>query len=78
MTKRDKLLDKLKQRPNNVTFNDVRRVLENEGFELDRMSGSHHIFLKADIIFVVPSHRNRVKVRYVKRLIEIIEEHGRS
>lgn len=75
MVKRDKLLDKIKLRSNNVTFEDVRKLLEAEGFYLDRISGSHHIFQKEGMIFVVPAHRNRVKIMYVKRLIEIIEEH---
>ena len=75
--RRDKLLEKLKNQPNNVTFGDVRKLLETEGFILDRISGSHHIFCKGSIIFAIPTHRNRVKVVYVKRVIEIIEEHGK-
>jgi predicted RNA binding protein YcfA (HicA-like mRNA interferase family) len=78
VTKRDKLLDKLKQSPHNVTFDDVRRVLEDEGFQLNRVSGSHHIFKKGEMIFVVPSHGKRVKVFYVKRLVEIVEKYGGS
>ena len=78
MSKREKLLEKLKQSPFNVSFADIRRLLESEEFFLDRVNGSHHIFRKADIIFVVPVHQNRVKAIYVKRVIEIIEEHGKS
>ncbi len=78
MTKRDKLLDRVKQSPHNVTFADIRKLLESEDFVLDRIAGSHHVFRKADIVFVVPVHQNRVKVVYVKRVIEIIEEHGKS
>ena len=78
MTKREKLLDRLKQSPHNVTFADIRKLLESEAFVLDRVTGSHHIFRKADIVFVVPVHQNRVKAVYVKRVIEIIEEYGKS
>lgn len=73
MVKRDKLIERLKNSPNNVTFTDIHKLLELEGFILDRISGSHHIFQKADIIFVIPVHRNRVKSVYVKRVIELIE-----
>ncbi len=79
MTQRDKLLEKIKRSPNNVTFDQVRKLLESESFYIDRVTGSHHVFRKGDIIFVVPVHNNRVKLVYVKRLIEIIEEsHGKS
>ncbi len=41
MSKKDKLL---KSSPNNITFEDIRKLLELEGFDLDRITGSHHIF----------------------------------
>jgi predicted RNA binding protein YcfA (HicA-like mRNA interferase family) len=41
---------------------------------LDRITGSHHIFLKNDITFVIPVHNNKVKTVYVKRVIELIEQ----
>ena len=78
MSKREKLLEKLRHSPYNVSFADIRRLLEAESFFLDRVTGSHHIFRKADIVFVIPVHQNRVKAVYVKRVIEIIEEHGKS
>ncbi len=74
MTKRNKLLERLKNSPNNVKFTDIRKLLELEGFILDRITGSHHIFQKDDMVFVIPVHSNRVKSIYVKRVIELIEE----
>ncbi len=73
MVKRDKLLQRLKNSLNNVTFQEIRKLLELEGFILDRITGSHHIFTKADIVFVIPVHRNRVKSVYIRRVIELIE-----
>ncbi|NCO76234.1 MAG: type II toxin-antitoxin system HicA family toxin [Cyanobacteria bacterium] len=73
MGKKEKLIDKLKNSPNNITFSDISKLLELEGFILDRITGSHHIFEKGDIVFVIPVHRNRVKSIYVKRVIELIE-----
>lgn len=77
MNKREKLLQRIRVSPNNVTFADVRKLLEAEDFLLDRITGSHHVFRKADIVFVVPVHQNRVKAVYVKRVIEIIEEYDK-
>src|ERR1044072_3603850 len=69
-----KLLERLKNNPTNVTFDDIRTLLLREGFTLDRVTGSHHIFKKSGTIFVIPVHSNRVKSVYVKRVIEIVEQ----
>ena len=77
MAKKQKLLQRLKNSPNKATFAEIRQLLELEGFILDRITGSHHIFQKADVVFVIPVHRNRVKSVYVRRVIELIEEEKR-
>ena len=69
-----KLLDRLKNSPAGVTFDDIRTVLFQEGFRLDRVTGSHHIFKRSDVTFVIPVHSNRVKSVYVKRVIELVEQ----
>lgn len=74
MSKREKLRERLKNNPNNVTFSEIRKLLEQEGFALDRITGSHHIFVKDEITFVVPVHNNKVKTIYVRRVIELIEQ----
>lgn len=73
MSKKEKLLELLKNSPNNVTFGDIRKHLELEGFDLDRITGSHHIFKRNEIVLVIPVHNNRVKSVYVKRVVELIE-----
>jgi predicted RNA binding protein YcfA (HicA-like mRNA interferase family) len=73
MSKKEKLLQLLKNSPNNVTFGDIRKLLELEGFDLDRITGSHHIFKRNEIVLVIPVHNNRVKSAYVKRVVELIE-----
>lgn len=65
MSKREKLLDSIKNGPNNVTFSQIRKLLELSGFELDRVSGSHHVFRRNVTIIPIPVHNNRVKVVYV-------------
>ena len=74
MTQKDKLFEKIRNNPKNVRFSDIKKLLADEGFFLERITGSHHIFRKDDIIFVIPQHKNLVKSVYVKRVIEIIEE----
>ncbi len=74
MSKRSKLFERIKANPKDVTFADIRKLLLQEGFELDRITGSHHIFKSETVTFVVPVHNNRVKTVYVKRVIELIEE----
>lgn len=61
MSKREKLRERLKNNPKNATFSDIRTFLEQEGFVLDRITGSHHIFTKDEVTFVVPVHNNKVK-----------------
>ena len=69
-----KLLAKLENSPFDATFSDIRKLLEEEGFTLDRISGSHHIFRKQGVIFVIPVHKKRVKSVYTKRAIAIIKD----
>jgi len=73
MTKKQKLFEKIKNNPQNVRFSELKQLLLDENFILDRISGSHHIFKREDIIFVIPMHKDLVKSVYVKRVIELIE-----
>lgn len=52
---------------------DIRQLLELEGYILDRITGSHHIFKRDEAIFVVPVHNKQVKSIYVRRVVELIE-----
>jgi len=69
-----KLLDRLTNNPKEATFDDVRRLLLHHGFRLDRVTGSHHVFKKAGLTFVIPVHANRVKSVYVRRVMALIEQ----
>jgi predicted RNA binding protein YcfA (HicA-like mRNA interferase family) len=70
--KKHKLLARLTNNPKDASFHDVRMLLLDEGFELERVTGSHHIFKKAGVRFVIPVHGKRVKSAYVKRVIAFI------
>jgi hypothetical protein len=73
MGKREKLIDRLTNSPQNTTFTDIRNLLEYEGFYLDRVTDRHHVFIYAETIFVIPINHNNVKTIYVEQVLELIE-----
>lgn len=64
MAKRDKRLQKARNNPKGVSFDDLRGILENHGFNLDHATGSHHIF----------EHDKTVKPVYVKQVLATIDK----
>jgi predicted RNA binding protein YcfA (HicA-like mRNA interferase family) len=81
MTKIDKLLARIRNNPKNVTFDDLRKVLEAYGFELRRSEGSHRMFkspLAPDTLLVIPFKRPYVKVKYVEDALALIDKIDRE
>lgn len=61
--------------PSPVRFAIVKKTLEDHGWVLNRISGSHHIFTKAGRTPIsIPVHRNKVKPKYVRDVQKAIEE----
>lgn len=60
-----------------VPFRDIRRMLEENGWALDRISGSHHIFAGPDrpmiVIAVHKGKSKRVYDRTAKKAIEALK-----
>lgn len=53
-------------------FSQVKKLLEKKGYELTRISGSHHIFTKKGTQPVsIPVHGGKVKAFYVKQIEKI-------
>jgi hypothetical protein len=73
MGKREKLIDRLTNNPQNGTFADLHNLLEYEGFYLDKVTETHNIFIYAETIFAIPVHSNKVKTIYVEKVLELIE-----
>ena len=46
MTKRDKLIEKIKARPAEASFADVHALMKDFGWRIDREKGSHVVFVK--------------------------------
>lgn len=77
MAKRDKRLQKLRQNPRDVSLEELRQILEDHGFWLDRIVGSHHVF-RAEVgdktwKVVIPYHKP-IKIIYVKQVILAVDE----
>ncbi|MDX2075533.1 MAG: type II toxin-antitoxin system HicA family toxin [bacterium] len=77
MTKRDKRLKKLRQNPKDVSFDEIKQILEDFGFIHVRTSGSHHTFIaiigEKNWRLTMPFHRP-IKIPYIKQAIEAIDE----
>lgn len=75
MTKREKLLERIKRNPKNVRFETLRKVLEWYGFEVKRTRGSHFSFVKRiegrKRVLVVP-YTHPLKAVYVKQALALI------
>ena len=78
MGRREKLLEKIRNNPKNVRFEDVDRLLIWAGFECRQPRGgsSHYIYKKPGCCpLPIPRHKPLLSV-YVKKALIYIEEHG--
>jgi len=62
----------------NIRFNEAKTIAEAFGFRLDRISGSHHIFLHPDLPELVnlQNVKGEAKAYQVKQLLKIIEKYS--
>ena len=50
----------------------VKQMLAEKGYKLDRIAGSHHIFVKKGALpFSIPVHKGKVKPYYVRQIEKI-------
>jgi predicted RNA binding protein YcfA (HicA-like mRNA interferase family) len=77
MSKREKRLQKLRQNLKDVSFNELKQILEDYGFDHIRTAGSHHTFIamigKLNWRVTIPFHRP-IKIPYVKAALKAIDE----
>ena len=76
MTKADKKNEKIRRNPNNVKFQEFVTWLEDNGFSLDRVSGSHHVFVHPVIetpLNIQKKKDSTAKAYQVKQAIKIID-----
>ena len=75
MSKKDKLLQKLKNNPTNVKFETLQSLLLYYGFTERTPKGgsSHHTFTYRNQIITIPRHKP-VKRIYVKKVLSILKD----
>ncbi|MGG3840780.1 type II toxin-antitoxin system HicA family toxin [Paenibacillus thiaminolyticus] len=74
MARIEKLLQKMKNRPNGITLGEIEKVLRHYGYILVRVKGSHHHYRsQAGELITIPKH-NPLKAVYVKDVLERIGE----
>ena len=60
--------------PSEVRFSEVQRLLEQHGYELRRIVGSHHIFDKpGERSIPIPVHHGKVKHVYLRQILKKLE-----
>jgi len=74
MSKKEKLIEAIKNNPKNVRFEDLRKILESIGYTAVNNGGSHYVFTKENATSLTIPYKKPVKVVYVKQVIKIIEE----
>jgi predicted RNA binding protein YcfA (HicA-like mRNA interferase family) len=72
------LLKKIVQGYKNVRFNEMIKLIEAYSFQLSRVSGSHHIFVKPDIkeIVNIQNVQGKAKPYQVKQFLSLIEQYN--
>ncbi len=70
-----KLLSKILSNQKNVKFADFVKLISCFGFKLDRVNGSHHIFIHEDIseIINIQNVKSEAKPYQIKQFLRIIE-----
>jgi len=81
MTKIDKKNQKIRRNQNNIKFQDFVTWLEDNGFSLDRINGSHHIFIHPVIETPINAQKRKMgqlkHIKLSKPLISLMENnHG--
>ena len=79
MGKKDKLIKRLKNKPKDFTFAEMRTTLESLGFEVSekgKTSGSRVRFIKGNIPIIMhkPHPRKELLEYQIKQVLEILEK----
>jgi predicted RNA binding protein YcfA (HicA-like mRNA interferase family) len=76
--KKRKLLEKILAGSKNIRFAEATALAVAFCFRLDRINGSHHIFLHPDIpeLINLQDVKGKVKSYQLKQLLNIIEQHN--
>jgi predicted RNA binding protein YcfA (HicA-like mRNA interferase family) len=75
-----KLLEKALNSPQSLRFSEILKLTQAFGFQLDRISGSHHILRRAGIpeLVNVQNVGGMAKPYQVRQLLKLVERHNLS
>jgi predicted RNA binding protein YcfA (HicA-like mRNA interferase family) len=73
MSKKAKLLAAMKNNPKNVEFEDIKKLLEDNGYACSNSGSSHYVFRKSGFDHITIPRAKPIKAIYVKQAIEILE-----
>ena len=78
ITKKEKLLNRIKNNPITVKFEELDKILQDVGFERRQPNGgsSHYTYGLDNKILTVPYKKPYIKVIYVKMAIKLLEDLG--
>jgi predicted RNA binding protein YcfA (HicA-like mRNA interferase family) len=76
--KKLKLLQKLLSGSKNIRFSEAVLGAEMFGFRLDRIKGSHHIFIHPEVpeLVSLQNVKGKVKAYQLRQLLEIVERNN--
>ena len=76
--KKSKLVQKLLSGLKNIRFSEAMACAEAFGFRLDRINGSHHIYIHPDVpeLINIQNVKGKAKPYQVKQLLQIIERYN--
>ncbi len=70
MTKREKLLAKLLELPNDMRYSDVFKLLESHGFLFDHAGRNHNVFTDGKVVLNIPTvSGKKVKRFYLTQIV---------
>ncbi|NOX14997.1 MAG: type II toxin-antitoxin system HicA family toxin [Epsilonproteobacteria bacterium] len=72
MSRYDKLIDKLKNNPKDVSFQILKKILEENGYIGVNTGGSHWVFRKDGKESITIPYKRPIKIIYVKKVIALI------
>ncbi|MCM3747474.1 type II toxin-antitoxin system HicA family toxin [Paenibacillus pasadenensis] len=66
MAKIEKLIQKMRNKPKGITFEEVKKALEHAGYTEVRVNGSHHHFRNAQGLLTTVKRENPVNPKAVQ------------
>lgn len=78
MSRKHKLIEKIKNSPQKIRFDEVDSLLVSIGFirRQPNSGSSHFTYILGELITTIPYKRPYVKEKYIKDIIELIDKLG--